>query len=81
MQPGEKPLSFALYRIKSNQIKHPPKDFCSYLFSGSVDSGNEKYAVMASAPDVRVGEGEYVNRLVREKPTHAYVDASRFSEM
>ena len=30
-----------------------------------MDSGNEKYAVMASAPDVRVGEGEYVNRLVR----------------
>ena len=31
-----------------------------------MDSGNEKYAVMASAPDVRVGEGEYVNRLVRK---------------
>ena len=29
-----------------------------------MDSGNEKYAVMASAPDVRVAEGEYVNRLV-----------------
>ena len=42
-----------------------------------MDSGNEKYAVMASAPDVRVGEGEYVNRLVRVR--HVY--ASRFSEM
>ena len=32
--------------------------------SGNVNSGNEKYKVMHSAPDVRVGEGEYVNRLV-----------------
>ena len=29
-----------------------------------MNSGNEKYKVMHSAPDVRVGEGEYVNRLV-----------------
>ena len=56
----KKPFSFALYKIKSNLLQR----FWSYQFSGSVDSGNEKYAVMASAPDVRVGEGEYVNRLV-----------------
>ena len=39
------------------------KEFLSN-YSGNVNSGNEKYKVMHSAPDVRVGEGEYVNRLV-----------------
>ena len=58
----EKPCSFACR--ESNQTSF--QDCCLYLISGSVDSGNEKYAVMASAPDVRVGEGEYVNRLVRK---------------
>ena len=46
------------------------------LRSGSVNAGSERYRVMASAPDVRVAEGEYVNRLVI--PSAAAADAGLY---